>query len=72
MERTKRFTSFWIENDATEIWLASFSEHQAQDGTWWDCALYNYHQQHGTAFALLSLEHCRDSVSTSGAIGRTT
>ena len=45
--------------------------HQEQDGSWWDYPLYNYHQQYGTAFALLSLEHCRDSVSTPGAIGRT-
>jgi hypothetical protein len=33
--------------------------HQEQDGSWWDYPLYNYHQQYGTAFALMSLEHCR-------------
>jgi hypothetical protein len=33
--------------------------HQERDGSWWDYPLYNYHQQYGTAFALLSLEHCR-------------
>jgi hypothetical protein len=33
--------------------------HQEQDGSWWDYPLYNYHQQYGTAFVLMSLEHCR-------------
>ena len=33
--------------------------HQERDGSWWDYPLYNYHQQYGTAFAVLSLEHCR-------------
>jgi hypothetical protein len=33
--------------------------HQEQDGSWWDYPFYNYHQQYGTAFALLSLVHCR-------------
>jgi hypothetical protein len=33
--------------------------HQEQDGSWWDYPLYNYHQQYGTAFALMSLAHCR-------------
>ena len=33
--------------------------HQEQDGSWWDYPLYNYHQQYGTAFAIMSLEHCR-------------
>ena len=36
--------------------------HQDRDGSWWDYLLYNYHQQYGTAFALLSLEHCRKPV----------
>jgi hypothetical protein len=36
--------------------------HQERDGSWWDYPLYNYHQQYGTAFALLSLEHCRKPV----------
>jgi hypothetical protein len=31
---------------------------QEQDGTWWDYPLYNYHQQYGTAFALMSLSRC--------------
>ncbi len=33
--------------------------HQERDGSWWDYPFYNYHQQYGTAFALMSLEHCR-------------
>jgi hypothetical protein len=33
--------------------------HQERDGSWWDYPLYNYHQQYGTAFVLMSLEHCR-------------
>jgi hypothetical protein len=32
---------------------------QEKDGSWWDYPLYNYHQQYGTAFALMSLHHCQ-------------
>jgi hypothetical protein len=32
---------------------------QEKDGSWWDFPLYNYHQQYGTAFALMALECCR-------------
>jgi hypothetical protein len=32
---------------------------QEPDGSWWDFPLYDYHQQYGTAFALMSLGHCR-------------
>jgi len=32
---------------------------QEKDGSWWDYPLYDYHQQYGTAFALMSLERCR-------------
>jgi hypothetical protein len=31
---------------------------QETDGSWWDYPLYNYHQQYGTALALLTLKHC--------------
>jgi hypothetical protein len=31
---------------------------QEKDGSWWDFPLYNYHQQYGTAFALMALGHC--------------
>ena len=32
---------------------------QEKDGSWWDYPLYNYHQQYGTAFALMSLHQCQ-------------
>jgi len=31
---------------------------QEPDGSWWDFRLWNYHQQYGTAFALLTLKQC--------------
>jgi hypothetical protein len=31
---------------------------QEADGSWWDFPLYDYHQQYGTAFALMSLGRC--------------
>ncbi len=34
---------------------------QEKDGSWWDFPLYDYHQQYGTAFALMSLARCRGS-----------
>jgi hypothetical protein len=33
---------------------------QEKDGSWWDYPLYNYHQQYGTAFVLMSLPRCRE------------
>ncbi|MFW6170873.1 MAG: prenyltransferase/squalene oxidase repeat-containing protein [Planctomycetota bacterium] len=32
---------------------------QEKDGSWWDFPLYNYHQQYGTAFAIMSLKRCQ-------------
>jgi hypothetical protein len=32
---------------------------QEKDGSWWDFPLYNYHQQYGTAFALMALKRCQ-------------
>ncbi|HMJ90140.1 MAG TPA: prenyltransferase/squalene oxidase repeat-containing protein [Candidatus Acidoferrum sp.] len=32
---------------------------QEKDGSWWDFPLYNYHQQYGTAFTLMTLVRCR-------------
>lgn len=32
---------------------------QEDDGSWWDYPFYNYHQQYGTAFALMTLKRCR-------------
>lgn len=31
---------------------------QEKDGSWWDFPLYDYHQQYGTGFALMSLLRC--------------
>ncbi len=35
--------------------------HQERDGSWWDYPLYNYHQQYGTAMAVMSLVRCQKS-----------
>jgi len=32
---------------------------QEKDGSWWDFPMFDYHQQYGTAFALMSLGRCR-------------
>lgn len=32
---------------------------QEKDGSWWDFPFYDYHQQYGTAFALMALKRCR-------------
>jgi hypothetical protein len=34
---------------------------QERDGSWWDYPLYNYHQQYGTAMAVMSLLKCQKS-----------
>ena len=31
---------------------------QEKDGSWWDYPFYDYHQQYGTAMALMSLKRC--------------
>jgi hypothetical protein len=31
---------------------------QEKDGSWWDYPLYNYHQQYGTGYVLMSLKRC--------------
>ena len=31
---------------------------QEKDGSWWDYPFYDYHQQYGTAMALMSLRRC--------------
>src|SRR5262245_48030811 len=45
---------------------------QEKDGSWWDYPLYNYHQQYGTAFALMTLGRCRhtnaDSPARAGSV----
>jgi hypothetical protein len=32
---------------------------QEKDGSWWDYPFYNYHQQYGTAFGLMTLTRCK-------------
>ena len=32
---------------------------QEKDGSWWDYPFYDYHQQYGTAYALMTLIRCR-------------
>ena len=32
---------------------------QERDGSWWDFPLYNYHQQYGTAMAVMTLVRCQ-------------
>lgn len=32
---------------------------QERDGTWWDYPFYNYHQQYGTAMAIMTLLRCQ-------------
>jgi len=36
---------------------------QSKDGTWWDFPLYNFHEQYGTAFALMTLKCCYRQVA---------
>ena len=36
---------------------------QEKDGSWWDFPFYNYHQQYGTAMALVSLRRCQHETS---------
>jgi len=40
---------------------------QSKDGSWWDFPLYNYHQQYGTAFALMTLKCCRHPTAAAAA-----
>ena len=37
---------------------------QEKDGSWWDFPMYDYHQQYGTAFAIMSLLRCRRAGET--------
>jgi hypothetical protein len=40
---------------------------QEKDGSWWDFPLYNYHQQYGTAFALMALKRCQKGTPSGKA-----
>ena len=43
---------------------------QERDGSWWDFPLYDYHQQYGTAFALMSLHRCRKPAESHSSLGQ--
>ena len=45
----------WFQDHLAHILLRL----QEKDGSWWDFPFYNYHQQYGTAMALMSLHRCR-------------
>jgi hypothetical protein len=42
---------------------------QEKDGSWWDFPMFDYHQQYGTAFAMMSLERSRHKENTTGSTG---
>jgi hypothetical protein len=35
---------------------------QEKDGSWWDYPFYNYHQQYGTAMAVMTLLRCQKAT----------
>ena len=39
---------------------------QEKDGSWWDFPLYDYHQQYGTAMAIMSLHRCQRRPTQKG------
>jgi hypothetical protein len=44
---------------------------QERDGSWWDYPFYNYHQQYGTAMAVMSLLKCQtsdDAIKITGVV----
>ena len=56
----------WFQGHLANILLPK----QEKDGSWWDFPLYNYHQQYGTAFAIMSLQRCLQPLDK--AAGQTT
>jgi hypothetical protein len=40
---------------------------QEKDGSWWDYPMYDYHQEYGTAYALMSMVRCKRTVETKEA-----
>ena len=40
---------------------------QEKDGSWWDFPMFDYHQQYGTAFALMSLGRTRKAAETTAS-----
>lgn len=37
-------------------------DRQEKNGSWWDYPLYNYHDQYGTAYGLMTLQRCLPAV----------
>jgi hypothetical protein len=50
-------------NDLAHIILAL----QEKDGSWWDFPFYDYHQPYGTAYAIMTLQRCLPTKSTTPA-----
>ncbi len=44
---------------------------QEDDGSWWDFPMYDYHQQYGTAFALMALGRCEPDAGEAPTPGHT-
>jgi hypothetical protein len=42
-------------------------QHQEKDGSWWDFPMFDYHQQYGTAFALMSLGRTRKPATATAS-----
>ena len=44
---------------------------QEKDGSWWDFPFYDYHQQYGTAMAIMSLHRCQHRQTQTTAVTST-
>jgi hypothetical protein len=44
-------------------------KHQEPNGCWWDYTLYSYHQQYGTAFALMTMQRCLPESEQKRVVG---
>ncbi|MEM6654345.1 MAG: hypothetical protein AAF596_00950 [Planctomycetota bacterium] len=59
--------------DAERVYFQDHLAHlllplQEKDGSWWDYPFYNYHQQYGTAMAILSLRRCQHGPLVEDAV----
>ncbi|MGY8769278.1 MAG: prenyltransferase/squalene oxidase repeat-containing protein [Pirellulales bacterium] len=53
------------EREPYQLMLAKLMlDRQEKNGSWWDYPLYNYHQQYGTAFALMTLHRCQSTATS--------
>ena len=54
-----------LNREEYRTWLAAtMARLQNDDGSWFDFPLYGYHKFYGTAFALLTLQHCGAGAAT--------